>query len=316
MRRDSIFYRLFQQSPFLLFDLLPTPPLNAAYRFESVGVKEPKFEIDGVFLPPDPAGVVYFCEVQFQRDERLYERLFGETFYFYRNRDRFCDWQSVIIYPSQSIEQTDHHPYRALLESDQVNRIYLDQLGEIDQQPLGVSLMLLTTLSTEQAPAAARSLLSRSQQESLPEIARSIRELVTTIIVYKFTALSRTEVEAMLGLRLEETRVYQEAKAEGEQIGRAEGEQIGRAEGVQIGELRGRQAEAVNLVLRQLTRRLKQTLPPAISTQVSRLSLPQLEALSEALLDFQQLSELQAWLQLLPLQPPPQPEQPHATPDN
>ena len=63
MRRDSIFYRLFQQSPFLLFDLLPTAPPNAAaYRFESVAVKEPKFEIDGVFLPPAPtAGVVYFC---------------------------------------------------------------------------------------------------------------------------------------------------------------------------------------------------------------------------------------------------------------
>ncbi len=81
MRRDSIFYQLFQQFPVLLFELLDTQPENAAnYRFDSVGVKEPKFEIDGVFLPPetDEAGVVYFCEVQFQKDERLYERLFGE----------------------------------------------------------------------------------------------------------------------------------------------------------------------------------------------------------------------------------------------
>ncbi|NEP62208.1 MAG: DUF2887 domain-containing protein, partial [Symploca sp. SIO2G7] len=67
MRRDSIFYRLFQQSPALVFELLETPPANATdYRFDSVAVKEPKFEIDGVFLPPDTedAGVVYFCEVQ------------------------------------------------------------------------------------------------------------------------------------------------------------------------------------------------------------------------------------------------------------
>jgi predicted transposase YdaD len=71
MPRDSIFYRLFKQSPILLFDLLPTPPEDASgYRFESVAVKEPKFEIDGVFLPPesDTSGTVYFCEVQFQRD--------------------------------------------------------------------------------------------------------------------------------------------------------------------------------------------------------------------------------------------------------
>ncbi len=111
MRRDSIFYKLFQQSPTLLFELLTNPPINAdSYRFDSVAVKEPKFEIDGVFLPPEneSPGVVYFCEVQFQKDERLYERVFAESsLYFYRNRDRFSDWQAVIIYPSRSIEQSE-----------------------------------------------------------------------------------------------------------------------------------------------------------------------------------------------------------------
>ncbi len=53
MRRDSTFYQ-FQQSPALLFELLIIPPANALdYRFDSLAVKEPKFEIDGVFLPPD-----------------------------------------------------------------------------------------------------------------------------------------------------------------------------------------------------------------------------------------------------------------------
>jgi predicted transposase YdaD len=64
MRRDTIFYKLFQQSPTLLFELLTFPPVNAnEYRFDSVAVKEPKFEIDGVFLPPESSnpGVVYFC---------------------------------------------------------------------------------------------------------------------------------------------------------------------------------------------------------------------------------------------------------------
>lgn len=143
MRRDSIFYRLFQQSPTLLFELLSTPPANAAdYRFDSVAVKEPKFEIDGVFLPPDTGspGVVYFCEVQFQKDERLYERLFGEAFlYFYRNRERYLDWQTVVIYPSRSLEQSEVYPYRTLLGSDQVHRVYLNELGEIRQLPVGRS---------------------------------------------------------------------------------------------------------------------------------------------------------------------------------
>jgi predicted transposase YdaD len=62
MRRDPIFYALFRQSPRLLFELLDTPPDAASqYRFESVAVKEPKFEIDGVFLPPEsnPPGTVF-----------------------------------------------------------------------------------------------------------------------------------------------------------------------------------------------------------------------------------------------------------------
>jgi predicted transposase YdaD len=59
MRRDSIFYKLFQQSPNLLFELLTNPPANAdEYRFDSVAVKEPKFEIDGVFLPPENRAII------------------------------------------------------------------------------------------------------------------------------------------------------------------------------------------------------------------------------------------------------------------
>jgi len=243
MRRDSIFYRIFKQSPALLFELLETPPANAAdYRFDSVAVKEPKFEIDGVFLPPDTAdaGVVYFCEVQFQKDERLYERLFGEAFlYFYRNRERYSDWQAVVIYPSRNLEQTDAHPYRALLSSDQVHRVYLDEVGEIRQLPLGIALMVLTTVDEAEAPEEARYLLARSRSVSSGEsgqagqsatVSRAIMEMIATIMVYKFTNLSRREIEAMLGLNLQETRVYQEAKAEGEQIGEERGRQEGRQE--------------------------------------------------------------------------------------
>lgn len=274
MRRDSIFYKLFQQSPTLLFELLANPPENtASYRFDSVAVKEPKFEIDGVFLPPEAdRGVVYFCEVQFQKDERLYERLFGESFlYFYRNRERFWDWRAVIIYPSRNIEQSNSHPYRSLISSDQVHRVYLSELGEIRQLPIGVALMVLTTLEEEASLTEAQHLLTRSHQESDPEASRAIIELVTTIIVYKFAQLSRSEVEAMLGLSLQETRVYQEAKEEG------------REEGTR------------SLILLLLTQRLG-IIPNPLSEQISTLTLAQLEALAIALLNFSTLTDLETWL--------------------
>jgi predicted transposase/invertase (TIGR01784 family) len=282
MRRDSIFYKLFGQAPTLLFDLLATTPANAAnYRFDSVAVKEPKFEIDGVFLPPESEepGIVYFCEVQFQKDEQLYERLFGESFlYFYRNRNRYSDWQAVVIYPSRSAEQSDVYPYRALLNSNQVHRVCLDELGDIRALPLGIALMVLTTVGETQAPAEARYLLSRVQQEVPPAAGRDIIDLLATILSYKFTSLSRAEVESMLGITLQETRFYQEAKAEGRQ--------------------EGRQAEACALIVRLLTRRLRQEISEEMRSRLANLPLLVLEDLSEALLDFATMPDLEAWLEV------------------
>jgi predicted transposase/invertase (TIGR01784 family) len=219
MRRDALFYRLFAQSPELLFELLEEKPTNIeGYRFDSVAVKEPKFEIDGVFLPPESPlpGVVYFCEVQMQKDKKLYERAFSESLlYFYQQRDRFSDWQAVMIYPSRSAEQDDVHPYRALLNSDQVHRIYLDELGEMEDLPLGVAAMVLTITKDAKAPEKARMLIKRTSQEvlSLP-VREGIIEMINKIMTYKFTNLSRQEIDAMLGTKFEDTRVYRETREE------------------------------------------------------------------------------------------------------
>jgi predicted transposase YdaD len=75
----------------------------------------------------------------------------------------------------------------------------------------------------------------------------------------------------MLGYTIDElkqTRVYQEAKADGER----------------------------NLVLRQLPRQIG-ALSPELVAQIGTLNLPQLEALGEALLDFSRPSDLTNWLQ-------------------
>jgi predicted transposase/invertase (TIGR01784 family) len=283
MRRDSIFYKLFQQYPPLLFELLTNQPVNASeYRFDSVAVKETKFEIDGVFVPPesDSPGVVYFVEVQFQKDEMLYERMLAESYlYFYRNRRKFSDLQIVVIYPSRNIEQADIYPHRTLLNGEQFHRIYLDELGDIRELPLEVALMLLTTVPEEQAPQEARYLLQRTQQEPTQQPTQAIIELITTIIAYKFVRLSRTEVEEMLGITFEETQFYRSIKQEG----REEGEQRGREKGER------------NLILRQLTRRVGE-LSEETRSQVENLSLEQLENLGEALLDFNSMADLQVWL--------------------
>jgi predicted transposase/invertase (TIGR01784 family) len=288
VKTDTIYYQLFKRFPSLIFTLLDRQSERAKdYRFESIEVKETSFRIDGVFLPPEDVSprIVYFSEVQFQSDESLYFRFFSETsLYLSRNKDFFDDWFGVIIFPSRSIEPENLHMHRSLLNGSQVQRIYLDELGESSEQPIGIRLMQLTITPPEQTPDQARELIRQANQEDTGFLSKKeIIDMICTIAVYKFSKLSRDEVEAMLGLRLEETRVYQEARSEGEERGIVKG----RTEGEHQGEAR--------LVLRLLNRRIGE-LNPEVQAQVQSLSLVQIESLGEALLDFSEPHELVNWL--------------------
>ena len=68
-----------------------------------------------------------------------------------------------------------------------------------------------------------------------------------------------------------------------------------REEFLREGREAGRQEEAVNLVLRLLAKRLGE-LSPEMHSAISRLSLSVLEDLSETLLDFRSLADLEEWL--------------------
>jgi predicted transposase/invertase (TIGR01784 family) len=215
VKRDAIFYQIFQRFPSLLFTLVEHPPEQARnYRFESIEVKEPNFRIDGVFLPPEDASprIVYFAEFQFQPDEFLYNRLFSEAhLYLYRNPSVYDDWYGVVIFPSRSLEPKNSTMHRSLLNGAQVQRIYLDELGDPSQQPIGIGLMQLTIAPESRMAGQAKQLMERIEEEGTEGLARKeIIDVITTIAVYKFTNLSREEVEKMLGLALEESRIYKD----------------------------------------------------------------------------------------------------------
>ena len=82
---------------------------------------------------------------------------------------------------------------------------------------------------------------------------------------------------------MRESTMYQSILREGRAEGRAEGLEQGRT----VGER--------SLVLKQLQRKLG-SLSPELTTKVSALSLEELEALGEALLDFTRISDLETWL--------------------
>jgi len=72
-------------------------------------------------------------------------------------------------------------------------------------------------------------------------------------------------------------------------------ERIGFERGVEQGIEQGIEQGERSLVLRLLTRRVGEV-PEPMRTQIEALSIPQLELLGEALLDFTSLSDLEVWL--------------------
>ena len=124
MRRDAIFYQIFQRYPDLIFEIAPGIPIEQrGYRFDSIEIKEPTFRIDGIFLPPANASprLIIFAEIQFQKDDSIHYRFFAESqLYLYRNRTLYDDWYGILIFASRSLEPSNTVIHQALLDSPQV----------------------------------------------------------------------------------------------------------------------------------------------------------------------------------------------------
>ncbi len=101
---------------------------------------------------------------------------------------------------------------------------------------------------------------------------------------------------------MQESVIYQDivakatakGKAEGVKQGLQQGLEQGLERGLEQGLEQGRQRESL-LILRQLKRRLGQ-IEPEDENRIEQLSVEQLEALGEALLDFSNRDDLLAWL--------------------
>ena len=136
-----------------------------------------------------------------------------------------------------------------------------------------MGLIELILSKETKAPELVQNLMQRTKTEIVNNRERQgIIELLETVLVSKFSQLSRQEIEAMfLVSDIKQTRVYQEAKQE------------------------GKQDEATNLLFRQLSKRFGKLSGNYIET-ISNLTIEQLEDLGEALLDFVDITDLEQWL--------------------
>ncbi|TFI55803.1 Rpn family recombination-promoting nuclease/putative transposase [Mastigocladus laminosus UU774] len=241
MQTDKIFYSLFQAFPSIFFAIIGNTTANIdAYEFVSIELKETAFRIDGVFVPVIETATqpVYFVEVQFQLDATFYRRFFAEIFLYLKQNASVNFWRAVVIYPKRSVEPEDQQAYRSLLDSLQVQSIYLDELGTAAENSLQIAIVKLIIEREETAVERGRELILQARHELTDEaIQKQIVELIETILLYKFTQLSREELAAMLGIddEFKKTRMYQsiaqEARQEGLEEGLAEGKQQGKQQG-------------------------------------------------------------------------------------
>ncbi|WP_422387085.1 DUF4351 domain-containing protein [Aphanizomenon flos-aquae] len=132
-----------------------------------------------------------------------------------------------------------------------------------------MGLIELIVSKENQSQELVKNLMTRTKTEVSNDSERQgIIELLESVLMSKFSQLTRQEIEAMfLVSDIKQTRVYQEAKEEGEK----------------------------NLLLRQLSKRFGK-LGDAYIKSINSLTIAQLEDLGEALLDFGDINDLEQWL--------------------
>ena len=175
-------------------------------------------------------------------------------------------------------------------------RVYLEDWLDRETDSFAIAIIQLILSSESQAVTMARRLGDKIEQENDPEIQEQVLELIETVLVYKFPKLTRQEIEAMFTYSdLKQTRVYQEAREEGELRGEQRGLQLGEQKGLKLGEQRGLVKGQATMLLRLLNRKFGQ-ISPSLRGKVNKLSAKQLENLAEALFDLETIADLSAWL--------------------
>ena len=289
MKTDKLFYRIFLNQPDLIAELIPGIPSDCEFEYSAPVLKEKETRLDGLLTPISNNSDVplIFLEAQMQRDIKFYNRYFRGIFSYIDQYEISENWRGLLILLNKRLELGSELPHRNLLNS-QVERLYLEDLLHQDDLSPNLALLRLIVTPKDQAGLAARQILNSVSTEAEFQLKL---DLVESILVNKFTQLTLEEIQKMLNLKeadITQTRFYQEVLEIGEKKGLQQGVQQGLQQGVQQGE--------ANLTIRQLKRRCG-NLTAIQEEKVRSLTIPELESLGEALLDFQNMSDLENWLQ-------------------
>jgi predicted transposase YdaD len=276
VKTDHWFYGLFQSVPDLITLLLPGAAAaslgpdasgDAVYRFEAPELKTVNHRLDGALWPRgDERGTaeqpVVLLEVQMQGKPGFKHRLFAQTARFLQLHPQVLHLEVVVVVPHRRLNLGPSalpRQQRAFLAD--VHWLSLEELGQQPGLDPLLSLLTLPVRPEAEIPIATQQILGPRPDLIEPAV---------SILMERFPLLTRKdimEIATIPAKDLRHTRAAQEWIAEGEAV----------------------------VTLRQLNRRCG-PLSDATTARIQALPLEQLEALTEALLDFSGPADLAAWL--------------------
>ena len=282
---DKLFYWLFQHQPDRILPLLPDLPADArGYRFSAPVLKEREYRLDGLFLPPPerPELPALILEAQMAADGGFLRRLYAESARLVQQESTIHHWRVMVLCPSRQLNFGDPAPVAEFVEQ-RVRWIELLSAAANPTAPALVQALALLLQSEQELPATTSALRARVAGSSQ---AAEIDDVIAAILVARFNGRSIQELCAMGGITLDD---FTQSVAYREIFGRGE------ARGVALGEARGEARGEAKVTLRLLSRRCG-PLSAEQDSVIRSLPLERLEALAEALLDFEGMADLNAWL--------------------
>jgi predicted transposase YdaD len=207
-------------------------------------------------------------------DPGFFMRLYAETARLLQQQAFIRNWRVVVLCPSRQLNFGDPSPVIEFLEK-RVQWLELLPSRQAADAPLLLQALGLLVQAEDQVAATAAELRLKAAGTSL---ASDLSDVITAIVVSRFSGRSIQEVCAMGGITIEDfckSVAYQEIFGLGEARGKAEGEST--------------------VILRLLQRRCG-PISAATTARIQALPLEKLEALAEALLDFSSAADLADWL--------------------
>ncbi|MFO0138274.1 MAG: DUF4351 domain-containing protein, partial [Cyanobacteriota bacterium] len=210
---------------------------------------------------------VLILEAQMAADAGFLRRLYAETARLLQQEPAIERWRVVVLCPSRELHFGDPAPVAEFVEQ----RVQW--------------IELLPAAANPTAPALVQALALRARVAGSRQAAE-IDDVIAAILVARFNGRSILELCAMGGITLDD---FTQSIAYREIFG--QGEAQGEARGVALGQVQGE----AKVTLRLLSRRCG-PLSAEQESVIRSLPLERLEALAEALLDFEGMADLHAWL--------------------